>query len=66
MEDPFASLAVESWYGVRGFADHLGEKLPGEDLPEVLELEWEAGKREPYRSVARLIHVLGRKRLVRG
>jgi hypothetical protein len=61
VEDPFAGLTVESWYGVRVFADHLGEELPGEDLPEVLELEWEAGKREPYRSVARLIHVIGRK-----
>lgn len=59
-----AGLTVESWYGVRVFADHVGEELPGEDLPEVLELEWEAGKRDPYRSVARLIHMLGRKRLV--
>jgi S-adenosylmethionine-dependent methyltransferase len=56
-----AGLTVEFWYGVRVFTDHLGEGMPGEDLPEMLELEWEAGKREPYRSVARLIHVLGRK-----
>jgi S-adenosylmethionine-dependent methyltransferase len=56
-----AGLAVEHWYGVRVFTDHLGDSMPGEDLPEMLELEWEAGKREPYRSVARLIHVVGRK-----
>jgi S-adenosylmethionine-dependent methyltransferase len=56
-----AGLTVEQWYGVRVFTDHLGETTPGEDLPEILELEWEAGKREPYRSVARLIHVVGRK-----
>jgi SAM-dependent methyltransferase len=56
-----AGLAVERWYGVRVFADHFGESMPGDDLPEILELEWEAGKTEPYRSVARLIHVLGRK-----
>jgi S-adenosylmethionine-dependent methyltransferase len=56
-----AGLTLERWYGVRVFADHLGEGMPDEDLPEILELEWEAGQREPYRSVARLIHVVGRK-----
>ncbi len=59
-----AGLAVEVWYGVRVFTDHLGNAMPGEDLAEILELEWEGGKREPYRSTARLIHVLGRKELV--
>jgi SAM-dependent methyltransferase len=59
-----AGLAVERWYGVRVFSDHLGESVPGEDLPEILELEWEAGKREPYRSVARLIHMVGRRKPV--
>jgi S-adenosylmethionine-dependent methyltransferase len=59
-----AGLTVEHWYGVRVFADHLGDSMPGEDLPEILELEWEAGQREPYRSVARLIHVVGRKKPV--
>ena len=59
-----AGLIVECWYGVRVFSDHLGDGTPGKDLPEILELEWEAGKREPYRSVARLIHVVGRKRAV--
>ena len=61
-----AGLAVERWYGVRVFTDHLGDKMPGGDLPEVLELEWEAGKREPYRSVARLIHLVGRKKPIQG
>ena len=56
-----AGLTVETWYGVRVFSDHLGEEIPGEDLPGILELEWETGKREPYRSVARLIHVVGRR-----
>ena len=59
-----AGLAVEQWYGVRVFTDHLGDSTPGEDLPEILELEWEAGKRDPYRSVGRLIHVVGRKKPV--
>jgi SAM-dependent methyltransferase len=61
-----AGLTVEHWYGVRVFTDHFGDGMPGEDLPEILELEWEAGRREPYRSVARLIHLVGRKRPVRG
>ena len=59
-----AGLELESWYGVRVFTDHFGERMPGEDLPEVLELEWEAGRRDPYRSVARLIHLVGRKKSV--
>jgi len=61
----FRGAGVEAlrWYGVRVFTDHLGDAMPGEDLPEVIELEWEAGRREPYRSVARLIHLLGRKEL---
>jgi SAM-dependent methyltransferase len=57
-----AGLGVERWYGVRVFTDHLGDREPGPDLPDILELEWEAGRREPYRSVARLIHLLGRRR----
>jgi hypothetical protein len=57
-----ADVEALQWYGVRVFTDHLGNRMPGEDLPEVLELEWEAGQREPYRSVARLIHLVGRKK----
>lgn len=56
-----AGLEFVGWYGLRVFIDHLGDAMPGEDLPEILELEWEAGGREPYRSVARLIHVVGKK-----
>jgi hypothetical protein len=40
--------------------------MPGEDLPEVLELDWETGQREPYTSVARLIHPVGRKEPIQG
>jgi S-adenosylmethionine-dependent methyltransferase len=59
-----AGLTVEQWYGVRVFTDHLGDSMPGENLPEMMELEWEAGKRDPYRSVGRLIHMIGRKKPV--
>jgi SAM-dependent methyltransferase len=57
-----AGIEALRWYGVRVFTDHLGERMPGDDLPEMLELEWEGGRRDPYRSVARMIHVLGRKK----
>ena len=58
-------VEVVRWYGVRVFTDHLGDLAPGPDLPEVLAAEWEAaGRRDPYRGVARLVHVLGRKKPV--
>lgn len=49
------------WYGIRVLTDHLGDRPANRDLPEIIEAEWEAGRRDPYRSVARLIHVIGRK-----
>lgn len=55
------SIELERWYGVRVFTDHLDDRPPGADLPDVLEAEWEAGWRDPYRRVARLIHLVGRK-----
>jgi S-adenosylmethionine-dependent methyltransferase len=64
----FQEAGVEAlqWYGVRVFTDHLGDRMPGGDLPEVLKLEWEAGQMEPYKSVARLIHLVGGKKPVQG
>ena len=56
-----AGLGVVRWYGVRMFTDHLGDRDPGTELPEVLELEWEASRRDPYRAVARLIHLVGQR-----
>ena len=66
--EAFREAGVEAlqWYGVRVFTDHLGDRMPGEDLPEVFELEWEAGRREPYKSVARLLHLVGRKMPIQG
>ena len=62
----FREAGVEAvrWYGVRVFTDHLGDRMPGKDLPEMLELEWKAGRKDPYRSVARLIHLVGRNKPV--
>ena len=56
-----SGIEVVRWYGVRVFTDHLDNRPPGSDLPDILELEWEAGRRDPYRSVARLFHLVGRK-----
>jgi hypothetical protein len=39
----------------------LGNRKPGAELPEVLELEWEASRRYPYKTVARLIHLIGQR-----
>jgi S-adenosylmethionine-dependent methyltransferase len=49
------------WYGVRVFTDHLGDRLPDANLPDIVRLEWEAGRRDPYRHLARLIHLIGRR-----
>lgn len=54
-------IELEQWYGVRVFTDHLNDRPPGPELPDVLEAEWEAGRRDPYRQVARLVHLVGRK-----
>lgn len=54
-------VELEQWYGVRVFTDHLDDRPPGPELPYVLEAEWEAGRRDPYRGVAHLVHLVGRK-----
>ncbi|WP_243408118.1 methyltransferase [Frankia canadensis] len=43
-------------YGIRIFTDHLGDTPPGPDLDAVVDAEWAAGTRDPYRGIARLIH----------
>ena len=45
-----------TWYGVRIFTDHVGDRAPGPDAADVIALEWQAGRRDPYRAVARLVH----------
>jgi S-adenosylmethionine-dependent methyltransferase len=56
-----AGVEVLQWYGVRVFTDHLGDRPPDANLPDILQLEWEAGRRDPYRHVGRLIHLIGRR-----
>jgi len=48
---------VDSWVGIRLFSDLAPDDLSADRSDELVRLEREAGRREPYRSVARLIHV---------
>lgn len=45
------------WHGVRAFTDHRADLSP-DDLADICELEWQAGRRDPYRAVARLFHLI--------
>jgi S-adenosylmethionine-dependent methyltransferase len=59
-----AGLEVECWYGVRVFTDAAGdeEPVPGPDAFGLLiDCEERAGRTDPYRSVAALLHVLARR-----
>ncbi|WP_261567749.1 methyltransferase domain-containing protein [Frankia gtarii] len=50
-----------AWYGIRTFTDHLGGSPPGPDVDAVVDAEWAAGARDPYRGIARLIHHVHRR-----
>ncbi|MCK9894205.1 methyltransferase domain-containing protein [Frankia sp. AgB32] len=50
-----------AWYGIRTFTDHLGDLPPGPDVDTVVDAEWAAGARDPYRGIARLIHHVHRR-----
>jgi S-adenosylmethionine-dependent methyltransferase len=54
-------LSLIAWYGIRIFTDHLGDEPPGEDSDLAIEAEWRAGQTDPYRQVARLLHLMGRR-----
>lgn len=66
-EDLDAALATggwqrDRWYGVRVFTDHLDEPVPAPDaLAGLVAAEAEAGRRDPYRQVAGLLHVCYRR-----
>ncbi|MBL7490833.1 methyltransferase [Frankia sp. AgB1.9] len=57
-----AGAEPRAWYGIRVLTDHLGDTPPGPDLDTVLEAEWRAGERDPYRQVARLYHLIHQRR----
>lgn len=49
---------LTGWYGVRVATDHLGDTPAAPDHPDAIELEWRLGQRDPYRSCARLLHLI--------
>lgn len=59
-----ADLGAETlaWYGVRLFTDPLRSDAGLLEAPDafdrILAVEWEAGRRDPYRQVCRLFHLL--------
>ena len=55
-------LRVTAWYGVRIFTDIVpGDAEPPPDLAVLLDCEERAGRTDPYRRVAALLHVIARK-----
>lgn len=56
-----AGATVEAWYGVRIFTDHWGNVRPSADIAAIVEAEDEAGRRDPYRRLASLTHVIARR-----
>ena len=48
---------AESWVGVRLFSDGAAEDLTPEAFGALLALDREAGHRDPYREVSRLVHM---------
>jgi S-adenosylmethionine-dependent methyltransferase len=61
----FADVGVErlAWYGVCLFTDGWTPDRPAVDCePDVLAVELEASRRDPYRLMSRLFHVVGMRR----
>jgi S-adenosylmethionine-dependent methyltransferase len=55
-------LAITSWYGVRVFTDWVpNDAEPPPDMEAVLACEERAGRTDPYRRVAGLLHVIARR-----
>jgi S-adenosylmethionine-dependent methyltransferase len=55
-------LRVTAWYGVRVFTDTApGEAELPPDLSALLDCEERAGRTDPYRQVAALLHVIARR-----
>lgn len=71
LEDLLVELAgmdvpLRRWYGVRVFTDTVPDGTPppadGQRLALLLDAEERAGRTDPYRSVAALLHLVGARR----
>lgn len=54
-------LSLLDWRGIGIFTDHLEGPVEAEEPGLVIEAEWLAGGRDPYRQVARCYHLIARK-----
>ena len=55
-------LQVTAWYGVRVFTDSAADDAePPPDLQALLDCEERAGRTDPYRQVAALLHLIARR-----
>ena len=55
-------LEVTAWYGVRVFTDAAADDAePPPDLAALLDCEERAGRTDPYRQVATLLHLIARR-----
>jgi 2-polyprenyl-3-methyl-5-hydroxy-6-metoxy-1,4-benzoquinol methylase len=56
-------VPLRRWYGVRVFTDqtpdHVGPPVDGRQLAQLLDAEERAGRTDPYRAVAALLHLVG-------
>jgi SAM-dependent methyltransferase len=55
-----AGASTLAWYGVRLFTDHWGPDRIDADFPKIVAAEEDAGRRDPYRSLAALTHTIAR------
>jgi len=55
-----AGARTVAWYGVRLFCDHWQAVEPAADLTMMVAAEEQAGRRDPYRSVAAMTHTVAR------
>ena len=56
-----SDVAAEAWYGVWLFSDWLDLPLETTDVAAVAEVELQAGRRDPYRALSRVFHLVGRR-----
>lgn len=55
------ALTLLDWHGIGIFTDHLAGPVEAKEPRDVVEAEWLAGSREPYRNIARCYHLVARK-----
>ena len=53
-----AGIELLTGYGVQIVTDDAGDRPPGREAADAIAVEWDAARREPYRAVARLLHVI--------